>query len=304
MAKIDYAAMFAAEEERVSREAQRPAKKESREDSKVLNLTGKNGETHYVKGYFVSDPEGKYTFYPRKIGSITMIGLDSKEFGTFGFRCMDPKEYVIGEGSTVTEGQIQKIRTFRNNYFAIRDSGKLQSVVEDKSANNRNYLSNMSYYLFYMYVTDFDGRKDFTPGIYQVKTKSAKFNEQKTEFIKSTQKTMARFSPAAVQQFMENLVNNAAAKTECVTITYTQNTGYDFKFSTDVLDEPFKLPQDEVKELEDLDKLYISRYEIDEENLDKTLAAMKIITDRIDELEAKNRINAAADPMADDPIAF
>ena len=306
MAEIDYAAMFAAEEERVSQEAIKPARKsrESKEDSHVINLTGRPNEgSHTIKGYFVTDASGKYMYYPRKINSIAMIGLDSKEFGTFGFRCMDPKDYVVSEngGPGITAEQLNKIKTFRNNYYAIRDTGKLLSVVEDKSPEkkNKNYLMNGNYFMFYMYVTEFSDNPNLKPGIYQIKTKSAKFNEQKTEFIKSTQKTMARFSPAAVQQFMENLANNNSAKTELVTITYTQNAGYDFKFSTDVIDPPFQIPEADLATLQDLDTQYISKYEVDEETLNKTLAAMKIITDRIDELNAKSKVATTSDPMTD-----
>ena len=305
MATIDYAALFAEESERVTQESIKPERKprESKEDSRVINLSAQKGETKYIKGYFVTDASGKYMYYPRKLNSVTMIGLDSKEFDTYGFRAMDPKDYAVASDGNpgLTPEQINKIRTFRSNYFTIRDTGKLLSVVNDKSVKgNKNYLMNTSYYIFYMYVTEASGIADFKPGIYLIKTKAVKFNEMKTDFIKTTQKNYARFSPTAVQQFMENLVNNDSEKSEIITIEYTQNAGYTFKFSSDMTDTPFKIPEAEIAEhVKDLDTQYISKYEIDEENLDKTLAAMKIITDRIDELNSKTRVAAAADPMVD-----
>ena len=305
MAEIDYAALFAAEEERVSQESQKTGKKsrESKEDSRVIKIVAGQNETRYIKGYFVTDKSGKYMYYPRKISSIAMIGLDNKEFGTYGFRGMDPNDYVVAEKEGergITAEQLNKIKTFRNNYYAIRNSGKFMSVVEDKrDRGGKNYLNNMNSYVFYMYVTEASGVENFKPGIYVIQTKSAKFNEQKTDFIKTTQKNYARFSPAAVQQFMENLVDNNKPKTEIVTITYTQSGGYDFKFSSDMLDTPFQIPTEELEHIEDLDEIYISRYHVDENVLDATLAAMRIITDRIDELDAKSRVMTSTDPMVD-----
>lgn len=309
MSRADLAREFLEAQENSVKEGERPTYvKKSSDDDNQIRFGLSAGETSKTfQGYFLTAPGNKFN---RMIKNIHRFGCNSKKYGTIGFRCMDPEDYVIvgtdplHPDKGITPSQKNKLKTFISLFAQVNDSKKLGKVTDNDPLMYCQYVKNLE--IFYMYLTDLQD-KDGAPteGIRLVTTKSRSFMKDRLSWTSTLNTTYEKLlgkdeGNKKFLEFINNMVDNDIPKSDKIIINIKQSSGYKFEFSSEDVSPAFQIPQDKLATLKDLDTLYISRYEIDEAELDKNIAILTRLLSQIQDLEAKNNIaNAVKDPYKD-----
>lgn len=298
MARQDLVTAFlqaqeAAQKAEDERNQARSSRRESLQRERTVRLGLNQGESmKRFKGYFLTSPGDKFS---REIRNIYRFGCSRNVFGTVGFRCMDPESYIL-KGSDkknpekgITEAQKNKLKNFINLFREVDDSKKVQSVT---AQSDDVYFQRLSYFdIFYMYFTE--GVDE--PGVYLATTKSRNFERSKREWLQATKAAYSRFKEAGDQMYnalVLGMVDNTQPKNDQFIIEITQEAGYKFKLNTETVNPPFEIPAADLATLEDLDEKYISRYSIDEEELDKNIAILNSLLGKIQSLEGRSQVAA------------
>ena len=292
-------------EEREQRKNSSTGKKFNTEGGiKTINLVIPKGETmREYKGYFVTDPNDKFT---RRVSNIRMTGCSYKAYKTVGLRTMDLSSYsdkLDQESKDLIirfNGLWDKMSGY--NEASQKEASKIQDEngmwITDPKFFVRKYNN---FDLCYMYLIEGPGVEE--PGYYLIQSKSLEFVNEKAKMVNKQVKFMKE-NGIDPTMFVVEMSDNTAPKKRLISFKITRPTnGYKFDFDTEMQSSEFTLPADGLKELKPLSEMYISENEIDKEafktNINVLATWISKIESQTQRAEAVQKVEAANDPFAD-----
>lgn len=271
---------------------------------KNLYLRKDSGPETY-KGFMLTPEDGNQL---KRLNSVHVVSIKlSSEDDPIYYRGVPANYYSV---SPEVKEKLKLFNALFAELRAIDESGPDPKASRIGAEFRGSYLTDLaSIDICYMYLTDGpsyvtdDGRTiKFSPGVYQVRSKSKKFGNSYADMCNATQKILSS-NGIPLTGFLNNLYVNKAAKTQEINFVMSlpkSGGGYSFEYELSNLDKPFTIPEESLKNLKStLDEEWISMSDANVEALDKVIVAMTAVKNHFAKLNAARVVADLADPYKD-----